>query len=64
MHLVLKKNIFKIGLWRFGARQQLFLNISRPFLGCATRKKLVQPTIHHFIDVKISDACRAQATEK
>ena len=27
-------------------------------------EKLVQPTIHHFIDVKISDACRAQATEK
>ena len=31
MHLVLKKNIFKIGLWQYGARQQLFLNISRPF---------------------------------
>ena len=27
-------------------------------------EKLVQSTIHHFIDVKISDASRAQATEK
>ena len=26
-------------------------------------EKLVQPTIYHFIDVKILDASRAQATE-